>query len=132
MRFENRHRNIQCRSQHFGSNKTGILLLCCRLAKPGRYVSIAACCIDGKNDNDKTRRYPPNAAVFHKKTHFTKPSEKRKTTVFHKPSFGRFLLLTTKIRLPINGFFLLAVWHDFPSIFQIKTIWCIPIANNFR
>jgi len=45
-RFENRHENIQGCFQHFGNNKMGILLLSCRLAKPGRYVSIAAFCTE--------------------------------------------------------------------------------------
>jgi len=88
-RFENWQRNIQGYFRHFGNNKIGILLLCCWLAKPGRYVSIAAFCTGEKSNRKRTWRYPPNAAVSLKKAYFTKPSEKRKTTVFEKPSFYR-------------------------------------------
>ena len=51
-----------------------MLLLCCRLAKPGRYVSIAAYNTDWKNNNKRTWWQPPNATASSKKGVFNTPS----------------------------------------------------------
>ena len=64
-----------------------MLLLCCLLAKPGRYVSIAAICIDRKGNN-KTRRYPP----------IMPPCPVKRRTLLSLPKNGKRRFFKTAVR----------------------------------
>jgi len=86
-RFENWHGNIQGCFRRYGNNNMDMLLLCCLLAKPGRYVSIAAICIDRKGNN-KTRRYPP----------IMPPCPVKRRTLLSFPKNGKRRFFKTAVR----------------------------------